>query len=113
MAGKSAMPLVRRARADLDVRDALDHYLEPSIGAAEGFVAELERAYAHIRRDPATGSPRYGHELGLPGLRFWRCSRYPYLVFYVELDERIEIWRVLHAQRDIPRWLQEGSDTAK
>lgn len=110
MAGKSAKPLVRRARADLDVADALDHYLEASIDAAERFIAEFERAYAHIRRGPATGSPRYGHELSLPGLRFWRCSRYPYLVFYVEFDERIEIWRVLHAQRDIPRWLQEGSD---
>lgn len=107
MAGKSAKPLVRRARADLDVKEALDHYLEASVDAAEGFIEELERAYVHIRRHPATGSPRYGHELGLPGLRPWRCSRYPYLVFYVELDERIEIWRVLQDQRDIPRWLHE------
>ncbi len=110
MVGKTAKALVRRARADFDVLEALDHYLEVSTDAAERFIEELERAYAHIRRHPATGSPRYGHELNVPGLRFWRCSRYPYLVFYVELDERIEVWRVLHAQRDIPRWLQEESE---
>jgi toxin ParE1/3/4 len=107
VAAKGLKPLVRRARADLDVLEALDHYLEVSVEAAEGFVVALERAYAHIRRHPATGSPRYGHELNLPGLRFWRCTRYPYLVFYVELADRIEVWRVLHGQRDIPCWLQE------
>jgi toxin ParE1/3/4 len=104
-------PLVRRARADADVIDAIDHYLNESSAAATGFVAALEQAYRHIQRWPATGSPRYAHALDLPGLRFWRCTRYPYLVFYVEKDERIEVWRVLHASRDIPQWLREGNDT--
>ena len=45
--------------------------------AAQGFIDALEQAYAHIRRQPASGSPRYAHELLLPGLRFWRCTRYP------------------------------------
>ena len=98
-------PLVRRAQADLDVFDALDHYLTESVSAAEGFVAALEKAYDHIQRAPATGSPRWAHELNIPGLRSWPCSPYPHLVFYVVQAERIEIWRVLHASRDIPAWL--------
>ena len=28
-------------------------------------------------------------------------------VFYVERDDHIDVWRVLHAQRDIPAWMQE------
>jgi len=45
--------------------------------------------------------------LNLPGLRFWRCKRFPYLVFYVETDDQINIWRVLHGSRDIPAWLSD------
>jgi toxin ParE1/3/4 len=33
-------------------------------------------------------------------------SRYPYLLFYVERQDHIDVWRVLHSQRDIPAWLQ-------
>lgn len=104
-------PLVRRARSDADVTQAIDHYLTESVAAATGFVDAVEEAYGHIQRWPATGSPRYAHALDLPGLRFWRCSRYPYLVFYFEKSDCIEIWRVLHANRDIPTWLRGSEDT--
>lgn len=90
--------------------EAVDYYLAAAPSAALGFVDALEAAYEHIRRAPATGSPRYAHELNLPGLRFWPCKRYPYLVFYVERAGSIDIWRVLHGKRDIPRWLQDGTE---
>jgi toxin ParE1/3/4 len=90
------------------VTDAIDYYLRESAeGAASGFVDALEQAYAHISRNPATGSPRYGHELNLPGVRSWPLARYPYLVFYVEQPDHIDVWRVLHARQHIPAWMQE------
>ncbi len=46
-------------------------------------------------------------DLDLPGLRAWSLTRYPYLVFYVERPAHIDVWRVLHGQRDIPAWMQE------
>jgi DNA polymerase-3 subunit epsilon len=49
----------------------------------------------------------YAHELNLSGLRFWPLARYPHLVFYVERPQHIEVWRVLHGQRDIPAWMQQ------
>ena len=70
--------------------------------AALAFVDVLERAFLHIGRHPATGSMRYGYELDLPGLRCWPVKRYPYLVFYVERADHIDVWRVLHGKRDIP-----------
>jgi toxin ParE1/3/4 len=103
----SIKPVVPRELANRDVEEAIDHYLkEGAAQAALGFIEALEQAYAHIGRYPATGSPRYAHELNLPGLRSWPVSRYPYLVFYVEGDDRIDVWRVLHAKRDLPAWLQ-------
>jgi toxin ParE1/3/4 len=104
----TAKPVVPRALANRDVDDAIACYLgEGAEQAACGFIDALEQAYAHIGRHPATGSPRYAHELNLPGLRLWPLAHYPYLVFYVEHPERIDVWRVLHGQRDIPVWMQE------
>ncbi|MBF0219494.1 MAG: type II toxin-antitoxin system RelE/ParE family toxin [Gammaproteobacteria bacterium] len=103
-----AKPVVPRELANRDIDDAITYYLsENAEQAALGFVDALEQAYAHISRHPATGSPRYAHELNLPSLRFWPLARYPYLVFYVERPEHIDVWRVLHGQRDIPAWMQE------
>ena len=101
-------PVVPREQAHRDVEDAVAYYLaQDAESAALGFVETLERAYGHIGRHPASGSPRYAHELNLPGLRSWTLTRFPYLVFYVERPDHIDVWRVLHGQRDIPAWMQE------
>ena len=108
----SRKAIIPRELANRDVVEAIQHYLdEGAAPAALGFIDALEHAFAHIGRNPASGSPRYAHELNLPGLRSWPLTRYPYLVFYVEGSDRIDIWRVLHAQRDIPAWMQEPDQT--
>ena len=105
----SAKPVVPREEANRDVDDAIDFYLgEGAVQAALGFVDDLEAVYAHIGRHPAVGSPRYAVELNLPGLRSWPLTRYPYLVFYIERTDRVDVWRVLHGQRNIPAWMQES-----
>ncbi len=104
----TAKPVVPREQANRDIDDAFAYYIsENAEQAALGFVEALERAYSHIARRPATGSPRYAHELNLPCLRFWALNFYPRLIFYFERPEYIDVWRVLHGQRDIPTWMQE------
>ncbi|CAN7310541.1 type II toxin-antitoxin system RelE/ParE family toxin [Variovorax sp. LjRoot290] len=104
--------VVPREQANRDVEDAISHCLaEDAEHAALGFVDALEQAYAHIGRHPSTGSPRHAHELNLPGLRSWPLTRYPYLVFYIEHTDHIDVWRVLHGQRDIPAWMQASDST--
>ncbi len=100
------LPVIRRAAANPDVDEAIEHFLETdSEDAALGFVAALEAAVLHIASYPESGSPRYGHELNLPGLRFWPLSGFPHLVFYVTGEEHVAIWRVLHGRRDVPSWM--------
>lgn len=107
----SVRPVIARAQARQDVDNALAYYMaEDAEAAALGFIDTLEQAYAHIGRHPATGSPRYAHELNLAGLRSWPLTPYPYLVFYVERPDHIDVWRVLHGQRDIPAWMQAPDD---
>jgi toxin ParE1/3/4 len=106
-------PVIPRAQATQDVEEAISHYLgEGAEQAALGFIDALQQAYSHIGRHPATGSPCYAHEVDLPGLRSWPLKRYPHIVFYVERDDHIDVWRVLHGLRDIPAWLREDGDAA-
>lgn len=103
-----AKPVIPREQANRDVDEAVAHYLnEAGESVAVGFIDALEKAYGHIGRNPTTGSPRYAHELNLPGLLAWPLTRYPHLVFCVEHSDHIDVWRVLHCQRDIPAWMQE------
>ena len=105
-------PVVPRERARLDVEEAVVHsLLEGAESVAMGFVDALEKAYAHIGRRPLAGLPRYAHELDMPGLRCWPLARYPYLVFYVDHPDHVDVWRVLHGQRDIPAWMQAPEGT--
>lgn len=101
-------PVVLRARAEQDLREVVDYYVnEGDEQTALAFINALERAFQHIGRHPRSGATRYAHELDLPGLRFWPVSRHPYLVFYIEQADDIDVWRVLHAHRDIPAAMQD------
>ena len=102
-------PVVPREQANRDIEAILQHHLDNAApAAASGFIDQLEQAFTHIARQPSTGSPRYAHELNLPGLSSWPLTRYPHLVFYLEREDHIDIWRVLHGKRDLPVWMQNA-----
>ena len=93
--------VVPRDVARRDMREATIHYARTAgETVAAGFVAALRSALIAIAEQPGEGSPRLGLLLQRPGLRSWPLARYPYLVFYVELEDRIEVQRVLHGRRD-------------
>lgn len=93
------------------MESAIDYYLaEGASDTALGFIDALQQAYKYLSRNAATGSPRYGHELGLAGLRAWPLTTYPFLVFYLEREAHIDVWRVLHTRRDIPLRMAEPDE---
>jgi toxin ParE1/3/4 len=97
--------------ARLDVRAiAFGYRMEAGEALALRFMQALERALRHIGSHPASGSLRYAHALDLPGLRVWPIRHFPHLVFYVEHEAHIAVWRVLHARRDIPGTLLGEGD---
>ncbi|AZO16894.1 type II toxin-antitoxin system RelE/ParE family toxin [Mesorhizobium sp. M2A.F.Ca.ET.043.05.1.1] len=100
-------PIIPRSLALRDIEDAVDYYArEAGSHVALGYVDDLQNAYKLIVSYPASGSLRFGYEVGLPGLRSLQLKRYPYLIFYFEQTDHIDVWRVLHAKTDIPVWLQ-------
>ncbi len=101
-------PVVLRERARRDIDEAIEHYLaEAGPAVALAFINALENTHRRIGERPEIGSPRYAHELGIPGLRFRSVERFPYLVLYVEGEAEVDIWRILHGARDIPAWMRE------
>jgi toxin ParE1/3/4 len=108
----SIKPVVPRSLARPDVDEAVQ-YCEEEFGgrAAIGLIDALEDAFHRIGQFPAAGSPRYAHELGLPDLRSWPLQAHPIVIFYVERPTHFDVWRVLHAQRDIPASLHNPEKT--
>ena len=94
---------VQRALAQQDIGDAFDHYLSvASAVIATDFVLEFDACMQHIERFPGSGSLRYAELLDVDGLRFVIVNRYPYLVFYFERPDHLDVVRVLHQLQDIP-----------
>jgi toxin ParE1/3/4 len=103
----SSKPVVLRGVARRDVDEALDYYLvEAGEAVALRFIDELQAALTSVGRQPAAGSPRYSQELELPGLRSRTLRRFPHVIFCVERDRNVDVWRVLHGKREVAAWLQ-------
>jgi toxin ParE1/3/4 len=101
-------PVIPRTRAWEDLQEALAYYkLQASGSVALSFLEAVEKAFVHVGRRPSTGSPRVGSELGLPGLHSWPVAKFPYLLFYLEREAHIDVWRILHAHRDIPEAMRD------
>ncbi len=99
----TAHPIVRRAQARIDIQTAAEYYLDTAgEPVAIAFLEAVETTLGMIAANPGAGSPRYAHELDFPGLRSRATSNYPYLVFYLEQPDQIDVLRVLHQHREIP-----------
>ena len=101
-----AKPVELRQLAADDIDAALSHYRrEAGESVASRFVDALEAELSHLSRHPLIGSLRYSYELNIPALRSWSLEAFPYIVFYIDRAEFVDVWRVLHARRNIPAWL--------
>lgn len=97
----SKHPVLRQGAAR-DAETITRYYASEGAQLALGFAEALQLAYTAIGDYPGIGSLRFAASLGVPDLRAYRLKRFPYLLFYVDRDAHIEIWRLLHVMRDIP-----------
>jgi toxin ParE1/3/4 len=106
----TAKAVVRRSQAQKDIENAADWYFgEGGVTLEARFIDALQAAIRRIAINPGVGSARYAALMQIPGLRFWRLTKFPYLIFYVERERQVDVWRVLHEQRDLPRRFAPGS----
>jgi len=104
-------PLVLSERARRDLVSIIDVYTaEASFDVARSFSSALRAEFDHIGRFPASGSPRFAPTVGVRDVRSWPVSGFPYLFFYAERGDRIDILRVLHTAGDIPTSLRDDME---
>ncbi len=98
-----ARPVRLRALAATDLDDAAEYYRQHAgEQIAIDFIDAVERGIRELGRRPQIGSLRFAYELEIPDLRASAISRFPYIVFYVDADDVVDVWRVLHTRRDFP-----------
>jgi toxin ParE1/3/4 len=87
-----------------DLKTAAKYIHEANRDAARAFVNAAYESFEFLATNPGVGRTRA--DLGFPQVRSWRIKGFRrYLIFYRELPDRIQIWRVLHGARDLDHTL--------
>jgi len=98
-----------RPEADRDTDLAADFYArEADIDVAIQFLAAVDQAYQRLVEHPHIGTAVRAFEPRLAELRFLSVPGFEStLVFYVPSPGVVEVVRVLHGARDLPRLFDE------
>jgi toxin ParE1/3/4 len=89
-----------------DLQAAARHIRGNNPRAARAFLEAAYDSFEFLARNPGLGRSRA--DLGFPKVRSWRITGFRrYLIFYCELPDRIQIWRVLHGARDLHNTLPD------
>jgi plasmid stabilization system protein ParE len=95
-------PIVFAPDARAEFEAAVEWYETQAPGLGERFVGHVDEALQLIGETPA-GCPKWDVDQ-----RFRRAvvQRFPYLVFYRDLADRIEVVAVAHGAREPGYWLK-------
>ena len=96
----------RQPRARRDIIEQAIYIGLDNAKAAERFQDAVEQAEQMLAEMPGIGAPReHGR---IEGLRMWRVRGFArHLIFYREIENGIEVIRVLHSSRDLVAVLGE------
>jgi toxin ParE1/3/4 len=100
--------IVRRPLADLDLLAQGEFIARDDPDAARRLLVAAERTYAMLERTPRVGRRPPFRDPRTRELRMRAITGFPnQIVFYRPIRGGIEVVRVLHAARDLPRALRE------
>jgi len=85
--------------AEAEMRAAIAYYNSQRAGLGDEFSTAVEQAVGAIVQSPKAFSPH-----GSEGLRKFVMKRFPYYIFYLELDSGIWIAAVAHQRRRPGYW---------
>jgi plasmid stabilization system protein ParE len=95
--------IIIRPKAQSDLDTACDWYEAQQEGLGSKFLAEVDHAIETLRERPES-FPLYYRDF-----RRVLLSRFPYKLFFRIVDERVIVFRILHASRNHPPALREPS----
>jgi toxin ParE1/3/4 len=102
--------IVRRPQALADLLEQADYIARDDPEAAHRLLDSVERTIARIARYPRIGRRVPFEDRRLRDLRMLGVEGFPsHIVFYRVIEGGIEVTRLLHAARDLPRALTPSS----
>ena len=93
-----SLPIVLRPEAQADLLAARDWYAQQRAGLEDAFAEAVEQLLARIEAMPEL------YAAVLRDVRRGKLRRFPYVVYYRVLADRIEVIAVLHGSRDPQVW---------
>jgi len=89
-----------------DLQAAARYIRHDNPQAARAFLEAAYDSFEFLACNPGLGRKRT--DLGFPEVRSWRIAGFRrYLIFYRELPDRIQVWRVLHGARELHNTLPD------
>jgi toxin ParE1/3/4 len=85
------------AKRELD--NAIGYYEKQKIGLGLDLLSEIEQVLTKIKINPNLGKP-----YPIKGLRCCVIRRFPYIIFYTELEDFIWIVAIAHGKRKPNYW---------
>ena len=95
--------ILRRPQASEDIAELWDHIADDDLAAADRWLERLDKQLRLLATQPLMGRAR--DELA-EGVRSFPMGRY--VVFYMPVEEGIDVVRVLHSARDIDALFDES-----
>lgn len=92
------MKVTIRKEAEQEIRQTFAWYEKQREGLGTHFITELERGLQRIQTNPVLYAPAYRDVRKIP------LRTFPYNVYYIKLDTRLVVLRVLHQRRRQPAW---------
>lgn len=96
--------VLKRPQAESDLREISDYIAQNNPETAIRFLLKLNEQFKILAENPFLGRSREELLADLRGFPFGN-----YVVFYLPLDNGIEIVRILHGSRDISTFFKEES----
>ena len=92
--------VIRTPLANEDVIGIWDYIASDNVTAADKLVRQIDDVYEQLARNPKIGSKQEQYGLGMRAFAVGN-----YIIFYHEIDDGIEIYRVLHGARNLDELL--------
>jgi toxin ParE1/3/4 len=100
--------ILKKPIARIDLAVCYGYIGERNPAMAHRFRQNAEATFAALARNPGLGEPYLVNNPRLAGLRCFRVKRFRnHLIFYLPIENGIDVIRVLHAARDIQTALKE------
>jgi toxin ParE1/3/4 len=104
------MRVVKRRNALADLEEIAVYLAARSHQAANRFLDAVELTFDALARQPRMGAVYRVENSALVGIRHFQIKGFTnYIVFYMPLDDGIEVFRVLHGARNLTPILERES----